>query len=92
MCGIWAIFGADDNSSVWEELKACSEIAHRGPDQFRVENVNHFQNCVMGFHRLAINDDLHGMQPLRLGDSLMMCYNGEIYNAPMVRHRHIWLV
>lgn len=86
MCGIWAIFGGDENNTVWVELKACRQIAHRGPDQFRMESVNHFQNCVMGFHRLAIMDDLHGMQPLRLNsmDNLTLCYNGEIYNAPAV--------
>lgn len=80
MCGIWGIFGSD--TEVHEQVPAAFEIAHRGPDCFRFENVNHFKNCAFGFHRLAIVDDLNGMQPIRLvGMShIWMIYNGEIYN------------
>lgn len=58
------------------------KIAHRGPDAFRFENVNGFTNCCFGFHRLAIVDQLYGMQPLRVKKFpfLWLCYNGEIYN------------
>ncbi|GAA6226737.1 asparagine synthetase [glutamine-hydrolyzing] [Lates japonicus] len=58
------------------------KIAHRGPDAFRFENVNGFTNCCFGFHRLAIVDQLYGMQPLRIKKFpfLWLCYNGEIYN------------
>lgn len=80
MCGIWGIFGSE--SDVHEQVPACFEIAHRGPDCFRFENVNHFQNCAFGFHRLAIVDDLNGMQPIRIVSMphIWMIYNGEIYN------------
>lgn len=80
MCGIWGIFGSD--TDVHEQIKSCFEIAHRGPDCFRFENVNHFQNCAFGFHRLAIVDDLNGMQPIRIVSMphIWMIYNGEIYN------------
>lgn len=80
MCGIWAIFGSADD--VHEEVTNCYKIAHRGPDCFRFENVNHFQNCAFGFHRLAIVDDLNGMQPMRIVQypHIWMIYNGEIYN------------
>ncbi|XP_068215032.1 asparagine synthetase [glutamine-hydrolyzing] [Palaemon carinicauda] len=84
MCGIWAIFGSDENVS--KQCSACLTIAHRGPDSFRIENVNHFPNCCFGFHRLAIVDDIYGMQPMRLNclPHLWLCYNGEIYNYKLL--------
>ncbi|KAK7009107.1 asparagine synthetase [glutamine-hydrolyzing], partial [Biomphalaria glabrata] len=80
MCGIWAVFGSDDNVSV--QCNAVHKIAHRGPDAFRIENINHLQNCCLGFHRLAIVDDIRGMQPMRLYTHpyIWLIYNGEIYN------------
>lgn len=85
MCGIWAIFGSDEDVS--RQCRACLNIAHRGPDAFRIENVNHYPNCCFGFHRLAIVDDLHGMQPMRIHrfPHLWLCYNGEIYNHQLVQ-------
>ncbi|XP_054877884.1 asparagine synthetase [glutamine-hydrolyzing] isoform X3 [Poeciliopsis prolifica] len=80
MCGIWALFGSDECLSV--QCTSAMKIAHRGPDAFRFENVNGFTNCYFGFHRLAIVDQLYGMQPLRVKKFpyLWLCYNGEIYN------------
>lgn len=80
MCGIWALFGSDECLSV--QCTCAMKIAHRGPDAFRFENVNGFTNCCFGFHRLAIVDQLYGMQPLRIKKFpyLWLCYNGEIYN------------
>ncbi|XP_047238820.1 asparagine synthetase [glutamine-hydrolyzing] isoform X2 [Girardinichthys multiradiatus] len=80
MCGIWALFGSDECLSV--QCTCAMKIAHRGPDAFRFENVNGFTSCCFGFHRLAIVDPLHGMQPLRVKTFpyLWLCYNGEIYN------------
>ncbi|KAM9738058.1 LOW QUALITY PROTEIN: asparagine synthetase [glutamine-hydrolyzing] [Menidia menidia] len=80
MCGIWALFGSDECLSV--QCTCAMKIAHRGPDAFRFENVNGFTSCCFGFHRLAIVDQLHGMQPLRIKKFpyLWLCYNGEIYN------------
>lgn len=80
MCGIWALFGSDECLSV--QCTSAMKIAHRGPDAFRFENVNGFTNCCFGFHRLAIVDQLYGMQPLRIKKFpfLWLCYNGEIYN------------
>jgi asparagine synthase (glutamine-hydrolysing) len=80
MCGIWGIFGSDVD--VHQQVESCFQIAHRGPDCFRFENVNHFANCAFGFHRLAIVDDLNGMQPIRIVSMphIWMIYNGEIYN------------
>lgn len=80
MCGIWALFGSDECLST--QCTSAMKIAHRGPDAFRFENVNGFTNCCFGFHRLAIVDQLYGMQPLRVKKFpyLWLCYNGEIYN------------
>ncbi|XP_073682785.1 asparagine synthetase [glutamine-hydrolyzing]-like [Garra rufa] len=80
MCGIWALFGSDECLAV--QCTNAMKIAHRGPDAFRFENVNGFTNCCFGFHRLAIVDQLYGMQPLRVKKFpyLWLCYNGEIYN------------
>ncbi|KAM9838562.1 asparagine synthetase [glutamine-hydrolyzing] [Aulostomus maculatus] len=80
MCGIWALFGSDECLSI--QCTSAMKIAHRGPDAFRFENVNGFTNCCFGFHRLAIVDQLYGMQPLRIKKFpfLWLCYNGEIYN------------
>lgn len=80
MCGIWALFGSDECLTV--QCTTAMKINHRGPDAFRFENVNNFTNCCFGFHRLAIVDQLYGMQPLRIKKFpyLWLCYNGEIYN------------
>ncbi|XP_034457149.1 asparagine synthetase [glutamine-hydrolyzing]-like [Hippoglossus hippoglossus] len=85
MCGIWALFGSDECLSV--QCTSAMKIAHRGPDAFRFENVNGFTNCCFGFHRLAIVDQLYGMQPLRIKKFpfLWLCYNGEIYNHHTLR-------
>ena len=79
MCGIWAIFGIPEYS----KYASCAmKISQRGPDVFRMETIPHFQNCCVAFHRLAIVDDLHGMQPMRIKalPHLYLIYNGEIYN------------
>ncbi|XP_035689346.1 asparagine synthetase [glutamine-hydrolyzing]-like [Branchiostoma floridae] len=80
MCGIWAIFGSDDDVS--KQCASALRIGHRGPDCFRLENINHFKNCCFGFHRLAIVGDTYGMQPMRVHryPQIWLCYNGEIYN------------
>lgn len=80
MCGIWALFGSDECLSV--QCLSAMKISHRGPDAFRFENVNGYTNCCFGFHRLAIVDQLYGMQPIRVKTFpyLWLVYNGEIYN------------
>lgn len=80
MCGIWAIFGSDGDISF--QCNSVHKITHRGPDAFRIENINHFPNSCLAFHRLAIVDDLCGMQPMRTFQHpyVYLIYNGEIYN------------
>lgn len=92
MCGIWAIFGSDEEVS--KNVTACLRIKHRGPDAFRIQNVNHYKNCAFGFHRLAIVEDLQGMQPFQIHQfpQLVLCYNGEIYNHELVSQHRAWCV
>ena len=58
ICGIWAVFG-DVNSDITQQIFACMKIAHRGPDQFKFQNLNLKKNAVVGFHRLAVMDGYH---------------------------------
>ena len=83
MCGIWAIFGCDQDVS--KQCNSALKIAHRGPDSFRIEK--HFNNCYLAFHRLVIVDDIYGMQPMRVRSHphIYVLYNGEIYN-----YRTVW--
>jgi asparagine synthase (glutamine-hydrolysing) len=87
MCGIWGIFGCQ--GPLHEQVETCFKISHRGPDCFRFENVNAYKNCGFGFHRLAILDDMNGMQPIRVNKMphIWMIYNGEIYN-----HEQVFLI
>ncbi|XP_041739635.1 asparagine synthetase [glutamine-hydrolyzing]-like [Coregonus clupeaformis] len=87
MCGIWALFGSDECLSA--QCTSAMKIAHRGPDAFRFENINGFTNCCFGFHRLAIVDQLYGMQPIRVKKFpyLWLVYNGEIYNHHTLKNQ-----
>ncbi|WAR01985.1 ASNS-like protein [Mya arenaria] len=80
MCGIWALFGSDGDISY--QCNSVHKITHRGPDAFRIENIHYFSSCCLAFHRLAIVDDLCGMQPMRTFQHpyIYLIYNGEIYN------------
>ncbi|XP_078487793.1 asparagine synthetase [glutamine-hydrolyzing]-like [Ciona intestinalis] len=81
MCGIWAIFGSDNNNA--DILKNVFRVAHRGMKSFRVCNLPQLSNCVLGFHQsrttAAQND---GMQPMALKQfpHLTLLCDGVIYN------------
>ncbi|XP_021374135.1 asparagine synthetase [glutamine-hydrolyzing]-like isoform X1 [Mizuhopecten yessoensis] len=87
MCGIWAVFGS--SSDIFIHCKAAFKIAHRGPDAFRLESIYQFPSCCLGFHRLAILDAQHGMQPMRVSQHphVWLIYNGEIYNHLQLREQ-----
>ncbi|XP_033761742.1 asparagine synthetase [glutamine-hydrolyzing]-like [Pecten maximus] len=80
MCGIFAVFGSI--TDLVTLCKSAYKIVHRGPDAFRLETVYQFPSCCLGFHRLAILDAEHGMQPMRViqHPNVWLIYNGEIYN------------
>lgn len=81
MCGIWAIFGIDE-----EYFRKCEcsfgKIRHRGPDALRFQYEADVKNAFLGFHRLAIVKTPFGIQPMRLyqfPETHLLC-NGELYN------------
>lgn len=80
MCGIWALFGYDSHDV--KLFKSAMKITCRGPDNFHFQNINLLPNCMLGFHRLCIVDNIAGMQPMRLVQypHLTLICNGEIYN------------
>ncbi|KYG91926.1 asparagine synthetase B [[Bacillus] sp. KCTC 13219] len=82
MCGFTGFIGeVEGASAVLENMM--NQIIHRGPDsggQFN-EGIAH-----LGFRRLSIIDLEHGSQPLFNEDeSLVLIFNGEIYNYQMIR-------
>ena len=76
MCGI---FAAIDSHLTKEELQQWSQkVAHRGPDNSKMEKVG--ESVYFGFHRLRINGvNALSDQPLHL-DGLYLIANAEIFN------------
>ncbi len=59
------------------------QIRHRGPDG---DGVTTHPDATLAMKRLAIIDVVHGHQPMgNDDDSIVIVYNGEIYNAPELR-------
>ncbi|CAK9825316.1 Asparagine synthetase [glutamine-hydrolyzing] [Anthophora retusa] len=89
MCGIWCLFGLEI-PSLTHICEHFEKIAHRGPDAFKFEFDSSVKNGYLGFHRLAIVDTLHGMQPMRLYQypHLFLICNGEIYNHKEISLEH----
>ncbi|XP_076620658.1 asparagine synthetase [Colletes latitarsis] len=89
MCGIWALFGLDDQPFICM-CKNFEKLVHRGPEAFRIEFDKAVKNGFLGFHRLAIVDNLHGMQPMRLYKypHLFLLCNGEIYNHKEIGQKY----
>ena len=85
MCGIAGVVGLDMPVRTACEMVTEMTVAirHRGPDGGGV--VSH-GDATLGMTRLAIVDVEHGKQPMANEDqSVVMVYNGEIYNAPELR-------
>ena len=85
MCGIVGLVGFDAtlerSRSVVSAMNA--QIAHRGPDG---EGLIAHPDATLAMKRLAIVDVEHGSQPMANDDgSVVLVYNGEIYNAPLLR-------
>ena len=80
MCGIVGIFDLSDKRPISHDLVARMNESqlHRGPD----EGGFHFEPGVgLGHRRLSIIDLSTGQQPLyNEDDSVVIVYNGEIYN------------
>ena len=89
MCGIAGqILDQADPQTISRTREAVTgmvdALAHRGPDQNGLHVIG---DAVFGHARLSIVDlSQNGRQPMTNEDgSLMVSYNGEIYNAPTLR-------
>ncbi len=82
MCGFCGFTGqVTDRETVLREMT--ERITHRGPDS---TGVYLDDGIAMGFRRLSIIDLEAGQQPLYNEDkSLVLMFNGEIYNYPSLR-------
>jgi len=82
VCGIAGTWGFGDDQLIRAMTDA---IAHRGPDG---EGFYHGESVHLGNRRLAIQDVPGGWQPMASEDgSVVVVYNGEIYNYPQLRDR-----
>ncbi len=82
MCGFC---GFTSNKSEQREIiqAMMNKIVHRGPDS---EGVFQSEGCTLGFRRLSIIDLDEGTQPMFNEDeSLVVVFNGEIYNYQELR-------
>jgi len=85
MCGIAGIFHPNMPKPVdpARVQAMCDTIAHRGPDGSGVWTAT---GVALGHRRLSIIDLAGGAQPMASADeSLVVTYNGEIYNFREVR-------
>ena len=82
MCGICGFTGNIDNKTT-VLTKMMNKIIHRGPDS----GGQHIDDGIaLGFRRLSIIDLDHGSQPMYNEDnSIVVTFNGEIYNHPELR-------
>ena len=89
MCGItgfWTRNGATGSDLAGTIERMTASLIHRGPDDGRVW-TDATAGIHLGFRRLAIIDtSANGAQPMQSASGrYMVCYNGEIYNAPALR-------
>lgn len=86
MCGIWGVILKEDNFrdnniKITEQMSSFFNSKHRGPD---FSSINVFENSILGFHRLSINDlSIRSNQPFFLHTpekTIAFVCNGEIYN------------
>lgn len=85
MCGLMAYSGPlKDLDQFQEHFKS---LAHRGPDDTQVKELEGDQGGVFAFFRLAIMDTTaHGNQPLvDVSHGNVLICNGEVYNYPALR-------
>lgn len=86
MCGIAGIFHQDSKRCVDGDVlrRMTDAISHRGPDG---EGYYENGNVGLGHRRLAIIDLATGSQPMYSADgSIVLIFNGEIYNYVELRH------
>ncbi|MCM3389325.1 asparagine synthase (glutamine-hydrolyzing) [Lysinibacillus fusiformis] len=86
MCGFTGFIGEVNNSELVLQ-NMMNQIIHRGPDSGGTFLDG---NAALGFRRLSIIDLEQGNQPLyNEDDSLVLVFNGEIYNFRALRKKLI---
>lgn len=86
MCGICGFTGNPDNKTQ-VLTNMMDKIIHRGPDSGGQHTAD---GIALGFRRLSIIDLDHGSQPMYNEDnSIVITFNGEIYNHPELREELI---
>ena len=79
MCGICGIIGSSNPGT----LEAMTDaIAHRGPD---ADGFYQQDDVSLGHRRLSIVDVQHGQQPMTDENGVVVVFNGEIYNHPVLQ-------
>lgn len=88
MCGILGVIPAIEQIVF---KKALDTIAHRGPDDYGIENINN--DVMLGHRRLSIVDlSSHGHQPMQdHSQRHSIVFNGEIYNFLEIKKELIGL-
>jgi asparagine synthase (glutamine-hydrolysing) len=86
MCGFCGFTGnINGREDIINEMM--NRIIHRGPDS---AGVHSDENVTLGFRRLSIIDLSEGSQPMYNEDgSLVIVFNGEIYNYRSIREKLI---
>jgi asparagine synthase (glutamine-hydrolysing) len=87
MCGItgWIDWQRNliDCANIVEQMR--DQLIARGPD---ASGIWLSANCAFGHRRLSVMDPENGSQPMVYQDgesTFVICYNGELYNAPSLR-------
>lgn len=85
MCGIAGIIGPlAEQDYLYKILKP---ISHRGELRYQNETLTINKKFALGMHRLAIVDEMHGLQPKLSPDEKVICiFNGEIYNYLVLKN------
>jgi asparagine synthase (glutamine-hydrolysing) len=92
MCGIWSIVSKEVITTKKREIlyEHFKKISGRGPEDHEFVDVSN--KCIVGFHRLRINDTSDkGNQPFIFEDERQKIYlicNGEIYNHKILEKEH----
>jgi asparagine synthase (glutamine-hydrolysing) len=89
VCGVVGIWSRRPQASLEHDVIVMRDkLAHRGPDAAGVF-VDAEVGLALGHRRLSIVDlSVQGAQPMHSHDgALVLCFNGEIYNAPDLARR-----
>ena len=82
MCGFILSIGSVKKEEI---ISAVNKIKYRGPDETNFY-FDESYDLSMGHNRLSILDDKYGVQPYFSKDkSLILLFNGEIYNFKELR-------